>query len=59
MKISIDQFGGSVKLPASNQLAAFKAGDMVAVKGSLAREASASGSFAPRYELAHIEPVVR
>lgn len=54
-----DQFGGSVKLPASNELAAYKAGDMVAVRGSLAREASASGSFAPRYELAHIEPVVR
>jgi hypothetical protein len=54
-----DQFGGSVKLPASNELAAYKAGDMVAVRGSLARETSASGSFAPRYELAHIEPVVR
>jgi hypothetical protein len=54
-----DQFGGSVKLPASNELASYKAGDMVAVRGSLARETSASGSFAPRYELAHIEPVVR
>jgi hypothetical protein len=54
-----DQFGGSVKLPGSNELASYKAGDMVAVRGSLAREASASGSFAPRYELAHIEPVVR
>ena len=54
-----DQFGGSVKLPASNELAAYKTGDMVAVRGSLARETSASGSFAPRYELAHIEPVVR
>ena len=54
-----DQFGGSVKLPASNELATYKAGDMVAVRGSLAREASASGSFAPRYELAHIEAVVR
>jgi hypothetical protein len=54
-----DQFGGSVKLPASNELAAFQAGDMVAVRGSLARDASASGSFAPRYEVAHIEPVVR
>ncbi len=54
-----DQFGGSVKLPASNELAAYKAGDMVAVRGSLARETSASGSFAPRYDLCHIEPVVR
>jgi hypothetical protein len=54
-----DQFGGSVKLPASDALAAFKAGDMVAVRGSVAAGPSVSGSFAPLYELAHIEPAAR
>ena len=54
-----DEFGGSVKLPTSNELAAFKTGDMVSVRGSVARQPSASGSFAPQYDLASIEPVVR
>jgi hypothetical protein len=54
-----DQYGGSVKLPTSEALASFKPGDMVAVRGSLATEAAPTGSFAPLYVLAHIEPAVR
>lgn len=54
-----DQYGGSVKLPASQALAAYKPGDMVAVRGALASGSTTSGSFAPLYELAHIEPLVR
>jgi hypothetical protein len=49
-----DAYGGSVVLPNSPELAAFKSGDRVAVRGRLAGGPSA-GSFSPLYQLEHVE----
>jgi hypothetical protein len=54
-----DSFGGSVMLGGSPALQAFKPGDMVAIRGSLAATASQSGVYSPLYRLDSIEPVAR
>jgi hypothetical protein len=51
-----DQFGGSVVLPNSPALEAFKPGDRVAVHGSLAAHSFASGSFSPLYKFDQVAP---
>ncbi len=53
-----DSYGGSVILPSSPALSAFKAGDLVAVRGSLAGQTVATRDFSPLYELESIEPAV-
>jgi hypothetical protein len=54
-----DQFGGSVVLPSSPSLEAFKPGDQVAVRGSLAAPGPGSGSFSPLYKLNQVEALSR
>ncbi len=53
-----DSYGGSVILPSSPALSAFKAGDLVAVRGSLAGQTVATRDYSPLYELESIEPAV-
>jgi hypothetical protein len=54
-----DSYGGSVILPSSPALSAFKAGDLVAVRGSLAGQNAATRGFSPLYELESIEPLAQ
>jgi hypothetical protein len=53
-----DSYGGSVVLGDSADLAAFKPGDQVSVRGSLAGGPSAGG-FSPRYRLDRVERLAR
>lgn len=54
-----DPYGGSMALPNSKALEAFKPGDLVAVRGSLAGRPSGTSSVSPLYELESIEPLAR
>ena len=54
-----DDYGGSVLLGDSADLAQFKPGDHVSVRGSLAGGPSAGGSFSPRYRLDRVERLSR
>jgi hypothetical protein len=51
-----DSYGGSVVLPNSPEMASFKSGDRVAVRGRLAGGPS-TGSFSPLYQLERVERV--
>jgi len=51
-----DDYGGSVMLKSSPALEGFKAGDFVAIRGSLGQKSEARG-FSPTYDLRLIEPL--